>query len=195
LDVLTWIHALGQSAPSAGEMLTRIRHLAWVRDLSWLHLLPLTALSAAVMALGLVILLELRAIARLRHALDGGLKRVFEQLDLLCFENQRVSATPSQSAVAEQTGGQAGLSPRPPSLRPSSLRPPLREPPVALPVVNAYQGERSLAGRIVPPEQSAERMVERLELGAGEARLLASLAAARARRTPVEAHVPGRVLS
>lgn len=188
--MLTWIHALAQSVPSAGEMLTWVRNLAWIRDLSWLHVLPLTALSAAVMTLGLVILLELRAIARLRHALDGGLKRVLEQLDLLCFESQRQGGTHSQPAVAGQEHGQAASAPLP-SL-PTS-RPPLRELATALPVVNLYQNERSLTGRSVPPEPIAERIGERFELGAGEARLLASLAAARARR--LKADVPGRVPS
>jgi len=174
--VLTWIRALAQSAPSAGEVLARIR------DLSWIHALPQTALSAAVMTLGLVILLELRAIARLRRALDGGLKRVFERLDLLCFENQRLSEAQSQPAV----GGQAGS-----SSRPSPPRPPVREAAAAPPTVNAYEGERILVGNGVPPQQIAERY----ELGAGEARLLAALAAARARRTPAEAGAPGRVRS
>ena len=173
--MLTWIHALAQSAPSAAEILTRIRTLAWIRDLSWIHAMPLTALSAAVMTLGLVILLELRAIARLRRALDGGLKRVFEQLDLLCFENQRLSETQSLPAVRAQAG--------------SPSRPPVREAAAEPPVVNGYQNERSLVRSGLPPEQIAERS----ELGAGEARLLAALAAARARRTPAEAGAPAGI--
>ena len=58
--------------------------------MTWLHDASQAALAAAVMTLGLVMLLELRSIARLRRAVDCNLARVFEQLDLLRFENQQL---------------------------------------------------------------------------------------------------------
>ena len=54
-----------------------------VNLMSWVHEISQSALAAAVAMLGLVILLELRSIARLRSLVDGHLARVFEQLDLL----------------------------------------------------------------------------------------------------------------
>jgi hypothetical protein len=54
-----------------------------VNLMGWVHEISQSALAAAVAILGLVILLELRSIARLRSLLDSHLTRVFEQLDLL----------------------------------------------------------------------------------------------------------------
>ena len=48
-----------------------------------LHEVSQTALAAAVLTLGLVILLEIRSFARLRRMMDINLARVFEQLELL----------------------------------------------------------------------------------------------------------------
>ena len=56
----------------------------------WIHEISQSALAAAVATLGLVIVLELRSISRLRRAVDGHLTRVFEQLDLLRFESQQL---------------------------------------------------------------------------------------------------------
>jgi hypothetical protein len=95
----------------------------------WIHEVSQSALAAAVATLGVVILLELRSIVRLRRAMDTHLARVFEQLDLLRTENR-------------------------PSTAPAS------EPQAAPPAAVAYS----------PP------------IGGGEARLMASLAAARARQ-------------
>jgi hypothetical protein len=97
----------------------------------WIHEISQSALAAAVATLGLVILLELRSISRLRRAMDTHLARVFEQLDLLRTENRQLTAVPAPEPQAA--------------------------PPVT---VVAYS----------PP------------IGSGEARLMASLAAARARQ-------------
>lgn len=96
----------------------------------WIHELSQSALAAAVAILGVVILLELHSISRLRRAMDTQLARVFEQLDLLRSQHQ-------QSLALQAAQPQA--------------------PPA--PAVVAHS----------PP------------LAAGEARLAASLAAARAR--------------
>jgi hypothetical protein len=55
----------------------------------WIHELSQSALAAAVATLGVVILLELHSISRLRRAMDTQLARVFEQLDLLRSQNQQ----------------------------------------------------------------------------------------------------------
>jgi hypothetical protein len=56
----------------------------------WIQEISQSALAVAVATLGLVILLELSSIRRLRHAMDMQLTRVLEQLDLLRSENQRL---------------------------------------------------------------------------------------------------------
>ncbi len=71
-----------------------------------IHDISQSALAGAVAILGLVILLELRSIARLRRAMDDHLQRVFEQFDLLRSQNQLVfelharAAEPSGPVVA-----------------------------------------------------------------------------------------------
>jgi hypothetical protein len=137
--------------------------LPWLQ-LDWIHEISQSALAAAVGILGLVILLELRSIKNLRRALDAQLGRVFEQLDLMRFEGQqplRVDsrAPPVQSAEAAAA---AGASPSPgPALS-----------------GNAYAAAAALAST----GMSSEEIAQRCGLGAGEARLLASMAAARSRR-------------
>jgi hypothetical protein len=66
----------------------------------WVHEISQSALAVAVATLGLVILLELRSIARLRRAVEGHLNRLFEQLDLLRFENQQLSEAQAHSPAA-----------------------------------------------------------------------------------------------
>ena len=134
--------------------------------LSWVHEISQSALAAAVLTLGLVILLELRSIARLRRAIDGNLERVFEQLDLLRFESQLLIEAQSKP-VARQ---------RP--VAPVSPGVVARSSTEAAIVATAYQKASQLAGSGAPAEQIAERC----GLPAGEARLLSSIAAARARR-------------
>jgi hypothetical protein len=59
-------------------------------QLHWVHEISQTALAAAVATLGVVMLLELASISRLRRAMDSHLQRVFEQLDLLRGESQKL---------------------------------------------------------------------------------------------------------
>ena len=71
----------------------------------------------AVAILGLVILLELHSIARLRRGLDGQLKRLFEQIDLIRSEARSsppvmplVGAAPLVAAPVKALGtGEARL--------------------------------------------------------------------------------------
>jgi len=120
----------------------------------WIHEISQSALAGAVLLLGLVILLELRAIARLRSAMEMQLGRVFEQLDLLRFENQQLL-----EAQEERTG---------------TGSPSVRKP--------SASSTTTAAATMMTPKPSAEPAGERTALATGEARLLASLAAARARR-------------
>jgi hypothetical protein len=136
-----------------------------------LHDISQTALAAAVLALGLVILLELRSIARLRRTLDAGLARVFEQLDLVRSDTHQSIEAQAQASVAPSQ-----LSP--PAAAPSAERPAAEDVAATAPTVNAYTSAATLASHGVKSEEIATRC----GLPAGEARLLASLASARARR-------------
>jgi hypothetical protein len=136
--------------------------LPWLQ-LDWIHAISQSALAAAVGILGLVILLELRSIKMLRRAFDAQLGRVFEQLDLMRFERQqpvRVDALAPLVQAAEPAPAGA-----------SSAAEPLLGG-------NAYAAAAALAST----GMSSEEIAQRCGLGAGEARLLASMAAARSRR-------------
>jgi hypothetical protein len=126
--------------------------LSWIQ-LSWIHDVSQTALAGAVLTLGLVIMLELRSIVRLRRLVDGHLARVFEQLDLLRYENQQLleahSPAPTKAGTARAAERRT----------PSAARPIMATPPKPF---HEVPGPAPLA--------------------TGEARLLASLVAARARR-------------
>jgi len=131
--------------------------MTWLQ-MSWVHEISQAALAAAVVTLGVVILLELRSIKLLRRAMDAHLGRVFEQLDLLRFERQPIEA---RSSFASQAL-------------------PLASPPAPAPLNggNAYAAAAALAST----GMRAEDIAQRCGLAAGEARLLASLAAARVSR-------------
>jgi hypothetical protein len=159
-----------------------------------LHEVSQTALAAAVLTLGLVILLEIHSFTRLRRMVDINLSRVFEQLELLRAESRQLLDAQAQ-AQAQAALRVAAVAPAKPVLverqtleRPLAVPPTLERPPVeptaldfvvAPPIdTNAYQSATALAAHGVKPEEIAARS----GLPAGEARLLASLAAARARR-------------
>jgi hypothetical protein len=156
-----------------------------------LHDVSQTALAAAVLTLGLVILLELRSFARLRRSVDINLGRVFEQLEMLRAESRQLLEAQAKAAAREApvvTPAKLALAERKmverPLVVPPAVEPPLIEPTaldfvVAPPIeTNAYLNATALAAHGLTPEQIAAR----IGLPAGEARLLASLATARARR-------------
>jgi hypothetical protein len=164
----------------------------------WLHDIPLTALAGAVVTLGVVILLELRSFQRLRRSVDINLGRVFEQLEMLRAESRQMLEAQAQAqaqAVAQQAAARSAVLAVPvkraatgetierPLASPESERP-MIDPTavdflVAPPIVNpAYESAGALAAQGLAPAQIAARS----GLPAGEARLLASLATARARR-------------
>jgi len=155
----------------------------------YLHDASVTALAAAVVTLGVVIMLELRSVLRLRHVLDQQLSRVFEQLDLLRFETHQLlegqqsmppqasSAMPSPSTAPALSAASAPAATMPhPGL---SVVASASAAPMAPGVV--YQNAAALAAS----GASSREIAQRLGLAAGEARLLSSLAQARARRNEV----------
>src|ERR1700729_2918790 len=65
-----------------------------------LHDVSQTALAAAVLTLGLVMLLELRSFNRLRRSVDINLGRVFKQLEMLRAESRTMLEAQAQVAAA-----------------------------------------------------------------------------------------------
>ncbi len=179
--LLQTAHTLANSALWTGETA-----LAWVHDLS------LAALSAAVITLGLVMLLELRALAQLRRSVDTQLARVFERLDLLRLDYARLLEAQGPPRGHSHAGSVSGVG----AMNSISV--------AGLPT--AAPGPKSAAAAGDKVSKSATKAGEHssvrtgvagaamllpsaftaLPLAAGEARLLASLAEARARR----AHSP-----
>ena len=140
--------------------------------MTWIHDVSQTMLAGAVVALGLVIMLELRSIARLRRLVDGHLSRVFEQLDLLRYENQQLleAQPPVRGPPAAPRMAAAPKSPQ--SLSPVAVASAAASPRVA--AQSAATLDRPTPHPEVPAPAPAATT--------GEVRLLASLAAARARR-------------
>jgi len=186
-------------------IVTEVTHgLGWF----WQHLhdASVSALAAAVVTLGVVLLMELRAVMRLRHVVDRNLARLFEQLDLLRFETRQllegqqlieargpagvatapaasvpVAPGPPPSAAAIPVVPAAVLVPSPtraPAPLPAAMSTPAPGSAVTLPGGNTYQNAAALA----VGGASSREIAERLGLASGEARLLSSLALARARR-------------
>jgi len=156
-----------------------------------LHDVSQTALAAAVLILGLVILLELRSFSRLRRSVDINLGRVFEQLEMLRAESRQMLEAQAQAAVrvppvvapAKPLLVERQMLERPLAAPPTVERPVVE--PTALDFVvappidtNDYLNATTLAAHGLKPEEIAARC----GLPAGEARLLASLASARVRR-------------
>jgi hypothetical protein len=156
-----------------------------------LHDVSVTALAAAVLILGLVMLLEIHCFSRLRRMVDINLSRVFEQLELLRAESRQMLeaqaqavlrvapvAAPAKPVLVERQTLERPLA-VPPTLERAAIEPTALDFVVAPPIdTNAYQSASTLAAHGAKPEEIAARS----GLPAGEARLLASLAAARARR-------------
>jgi hypothetical protein len=161
-----------------------------------LHDVSQTALAAAVFTLGLVILLELRSFNRLRRLVDINLGRVFEQLEMLRAESRQMLDSQARAALreppvvgpAKPDAVERQILERPLVAPPTLERPVVERPAaettaldfvVAPPIdADAYLNATAMAARGVAPAEIAARS----GLPAGEARLLASLATARARR-------------
>ena len=127
------------------------------------HDISVSALAAAVVTLGVVILLELRSVLKLRHVVDNSLARVFEQLDLLRFESQQLIEGQQLIEARAQAG---------------AASPAWRAEAPARPQAQAQTDDARAA---VSPA-AASVAAAAVAATAGEARLLSSLAQARARR-------------
>ena len=165
-----------------------------------LHDVSQTALAAAVLMLGLVMLLELRSFNRVRRSVDINLGRVFEQLEMLraesrkMLEAQALAQAQAQAAAlraapvvasSKVLAGDRQTIERPLAaaapIERAAIEPTALDFVVAPPIDNdAYLNASTLAARGLTPEEIAARC----GLPAGEARLLASLASARGRREP-----------
>jgi hypothetical protein len=128
-----------------------------------IHDLSESALAAAVLALGLVMLLELRSLGRLRNTVARDLSRVFEQLDLLRFDSQQLIEV------------QASVPPPLPRLAP-------------IPTDNAADLAR--ISRLAAEGVAVKEIADRCSLPAGEARLLLALQTAQTRRMPSDTPNP-----
>ena len=149
-----------------------------------LHDVSQTALAAAVLMLGLVMLLELRSFNRVRRSVDINLGRVFEQLEMLRAESRKMLEAQEQAQAAAARAAPVVAAAEVPAGDRQTIERPLVEPTaldfvVAPPFDNdAYLSASTLAARGLTPHEIAARC----GLPAGEARLLASLASARGRR-------------
>ena len=117
------------------------------------------ALAAAILALALVLVMELRSTQKLRRLVGQELARIFEQLDLVRFENQQ---------LLEQRPVEAP-------------RPPLNVP-VAVPMMERGGSDYGAAARLAAAGAGAQEIAARAGLATGEARVLAALQSARAQR-------------
>ena len=129
--------------------ITRILATVWPH----VHDISVSALAAAVVPLGVVILLELRSVLKLRHAVDNSLARVFEQLDLLRFESQQLIEGQQLIEARAQAGAAS----------------------------TAWRAEAAVRTQGQAQIQAGDTRAA-APATAGEARLLSSLAQARARR-------------
>lgn len=175
---------------------------AWTHIGAHVHDISVSALALAVATLGVVLLMELRSVLRLRHVVDNQLGRIFEQLDLLSFETQQLleARHAAQRPAGEDeeaatinaviVGGTVAAAHRADSaavVPANNAAPAVTTAPAAAPALVAqgavpgrvYQNAAALAAS----GASSREIAERLGLANGEARLLSSLAQARARRT------------
>ena len=160
MDATQWMTAFTHVLQQGTQALTPTRPLGDL-VMPWVHELSIAALAAAVVTLGCVMLLELRALAALRRNVDSHLARVFEQLDLIRFDHVQLL-----EAHARIVGA------------------------MAAPVSAA--AERGVTTPVSPMSVATSAPLAPPAIAAGEARLLASLAEARARRAATERAVATR---
>jgi len=170
MDATHWMTTVTNAWQQGTQALTPARPIADV-VMPYVHEFSIAALAAAVVTLGCVMLLELRALAALRRNVDAHLARVFEQLDLIRFDHVQLL-----EAHARIAGGMAVATPN------------------GLPngTPKAAQTERAVAAVSSPISTMSSATLTPPAIAAGEARLLASLAEARARRAAAERSTAAR---
>jgi uncharacterized protein DUF2802 len=137
--------------------------MTWFQP-NWIHAISESALAAAILILGLVIMLELRSIRSMKRNLDTHLARVFEQLDLLRMDHS-----------TRGDGADVRMVPVPvAAVTPAVVTP--------APLSSIGDNPYAAAAALASSGMSADEIARRCGLAAGEARLLASLAAAKSGR-------------
>src|SRR5579863_7320167 len=98
MEVTHWLATVTQTLQQGAQSLMEF-------SMPWIHELSIAALAAAVVTLGSVMLLELRALAALRRSVDVHLARVFEQLDLIRYDQVQLleASTRLSAGVAAPT--------------------------------------------------------------------------------------------
>lgn len=138
--------------------------MTWFQP-NWIHAISESALALAILILGVVIMLELRSIRSMKRNLDAHLARVFEQLDLLRLD---------------QSAGQPAQEPLRIVPVPVAAVAPAAAPPASL--ASSGSNPYATAAALASSGMGADEIARRCGLAAGEARLLASLAAAKSGR-------------
>lgn len=164
MEATHWINTVTHALQQGAQSLTPPARPLAEFFMPWLHELSITALAAAVVTLGCVMLLELRALATLRRNLDSHLARVFEQLDLMRFDHVQLL-----EAHMRHGGG----------LTPADA---MGAAPAATTPKGAALPQSAVSGLSIPRALASAAPAAPAALASGEARLLASLAEARARR-------------
>lgn len=157
MDATHWMTAITNTVQQGTQTLTQSTRSFADLVMPSIHDVSIAALAAAVVTLGCVMLLELRALAALRRNVDAHLARVFEQLDLIRFDHVQLL-----EAHARIAGAMAAAAPA------------------------HAPAERARAGTSNPMSATTSAAPTPPAIAAGEARLLASLAEARARRAAAE---------
>lgn len=153
----------------------------WILTHDWTQF----ALAGSVVMLGVVIALEVRAFARLRHEVTRDLARIFEQLDLVRFETQQLREAPPRPAAAPVTALRPveRSAPRITIDRMAQRAPGERGILAAAPELAAQSRDSySEAARMAADGAQAPEIAAKCGLAAGEARILVGLQAARSRR-------------
>ena len=107
MDATHWMTAITHALQQGAQALHCPRAPFADLVMPWVHDVSIAALAAAVVTLGCVMLLELRALAALRRNVDAHLARVFEQLDLIRFDHVQLL-----EAHARIAGAIAAAAPR-----------------------------------------------------------------------------------
>ncbi len=87
MDATHWMTAITHALQHGTQTLAQLARSFADLVMPSIHDVSLAALAAAVVTLGCVMLLELRALAALRRNVDVHLARLFEQLDLIRFDH------------------------------------------------------------------------------------------------------------
>src|SRR5579862_7767177 len=106
MEATHWITALTHSLQHGTASLAQPTSRLADSIVPWVNEYAIAALAAAVVTLGCVMLMELRALAALRRNVDSHLTRVFEQLDLIRYDHVQLL-----EAYARHAAGSATLVP------------------------------------------------------------------------------------